>query len=227
MKRNHETKDGIFQGNLGASVPLEIKAGSEDGSFEGYASIFGMVDKGMDTVVYGAFAESLIRTPAARVRMLWQHRPDQVIGKFSVVREDTKGLYCEGRLNLKVQKGLEAYELLKDGAIDGLSMGYTTLKDEIDRVAGIRKLLIVELWEISLVTFPMNPAATVTRVKAGTVPTKRDVEEILRDAGFSATQAKAMIANGYKALTPERDAGDGDETEALSALRTLTLQLRS
>lgn len=226
MTKTLETKEGLFRGEFGRST-LEIKEITEAGEFEGYAAVFGNVDDGGDVLVSGCFAGSLIATPATRVKMLWQHDPSCVIGRYSEMREDAKGLWCAGKLNLKIQKAAEAYELLKDGAIDGLSIGYRTTKDDVDRQMGVRRLLAVDLKEVSVVTFPMNGNALVQRVKSGNLPTEREIEDILmRDAGLSSKMAKAFIAGGYKKLRPEREAGEGDEA-VYSALEDLTRMLRA
>lgn len=129
---------------------------------EGHASLFGVVDRGGDVVLPGAYAASLKRMAAAggRVRMLWQHDPAQPIGVWDEVREDARGLWVKGWLLTELEKGREAAALLAAGAIDGLSIGYRTVRAERGP-QGRRLLAEVELWEVSLVTFPMLPAARV------------------------------------------------------------------
>ena len=131
-------------------------------ALEGYASVFGVVDRGGDVVLPGAYAASLTRMAAAggRVRMLWQHDPAQPIGVWDEVREDARGLWVKGRLLAALEKGREAAALLAAGAIDGLSIGYRTIRAERGP-QGRRMLAEVELWEVSLVTFPMLPVARV------------------------------------------------------------------
>jgi len=128
---------------------------------EGYASLFGVADRGGDVVLPGAYAASLARMAAAggRVRMLWQHDPAQPIGVWDEVREDARGLWVKGRLLTELERGREAAALLAAGALDGLSIGYRTVRAE--RAKGRRLLAEVELWEVSLVTFPMLPQARV------------------------------------------------------------------
>lgn len=221
-----ERKDGVFAGQIGSVAEIDSKALSEDGTFEGYGSVFGEIDRGGDVMVPGAFTKSLAKRPVERVKMLWQHRTDKIIGKWLEMREDAKGLYVKGKLFLNVQGGREAYEMMKEGALDGLSIGYRTITDEYDRDSGVRRLMEVELLEVSTVTFPMNEAATISLVKGDKLPTEREFERFLmRDAGFTASQAKAIIASGYKSLTAERDAGEGDD-EALAAIQRLTAALR-
>ena len=128
----------------------------------GYASLFGVRDEGGDVVAQGAYAASLARLggKGARVRMLWQHDPGQPIGVWDEVREDGHGLWVKGRILTEVEKGREAAALLAAGAIDGLSIGYRTVRAERDG-KGRRLLQELELWEVSLVTFPMLPEARV------------------------------------------------------------------
>ena len=130
---------------------------------EGYASLFGQRDQGGDTVQAGAYSASLraLAAQGRRVKMLWQHDPGQPIGVWEEVREDAKGLYVKGRILTEVERGREAAALLVAGAIDGLSIGYRTLRAERD-AKGQRLLAEVELWEVSLVTFPMLAEARVS-----------------------------------------------------------------
>ena len=129
---------------------------------EGYASLFGKCDQGGDVVQTGAYAASLAKISDAggTVKMLWQHDPAQPIGVWDEVREDAQGLYVKGRILADVDKGREAIALIDAGAIDGLSIGYRTVKAAKDG-KGRRLLSELELWEVSLVTFPMLPDARV------------------------------------------------------------------
>jgi len=124
----------------------------------GYASLFGKTDQGGDVVEVGAYAASLAK--GRGVKMLWQHDPAQPIGVWDEVREDDRGLWVKGRLLTDVAKGREAASLIGAGAIDGLSIGYRTVKARKDD-KGNRLLSELELWEVSLVTFPMLPDARV------------------------------------------------------------------
>ncbi|MDB6178026.1 HK97 family phage prohead protease [Paracoccus sp. Z330] len=134
---------------------------------EGYASLFGLTDQGGDAVLAGAFVNSLrkLSTKGDKVRMLWQHDPARPIGVWDEVREDEKGLWVKGRLLPDVEQAREAAALLTAGAIDGLSIGYRTIRAQRDE-KGRRVLAEVELWEVSLVTFPMLPEAKVGRKDA-------------------------------------------------------------
>jgi HK97 family phage prohead protease len=130
---------------------------------EGYASLFGRRDQGGDVVQAGAYGRSLAALAAQgrRVKMLWQHDATQPIGVWDEVREDAIGLYVKGRVLTEVARGREAAALLEAGAIDGLSIGYRTVRADRDG-KGQRLLQDVELWEVSLVTFPMQVEARVS-----------------------------------------------------------------
>ncbi|NNK68282.1 MAG: HK97 family phage prohead protease [Rhodobacteraceae bacterium] len=129
---------------------------------EGYASVFGKRDQGGDTVSAGAYARSLksLAGEGRAVRMLWQHDPGEPIGVWDEVREDATGLYVKGRLLTDIARGREAAALIAAGAIDGLSIGYRTVRAQKND-KGQRLLSELELWEVSIVTFPMLPDARV------------------------------------------------------------------
>lgn len=222
-----ERKDTAFTGKIGAPIALDTKLLNETGEFEGYASTFGNVDQGDDIMVAGCYAESLVKRPAEKVKMLFQHDTDDIIGKWLELREDNKGLYAKGKLFLNVQKGREVYEIMKEGQLDGLSIGFRALVDEYDRSLGVRRVVKCDLREVSVVTFPMNELATVTLVKGDTLPTEREFERFLtREAGFSAQQAKAIIAGGYKSLKGQRDAAGGDDKGVKDAFQELAQLMR-
>ena len=170
------------------SYPMEIKQISDEGYFSGYGSVFDVVDDWDDVIVRGAFAETLqSKTPV----MLWQHDSAEPIGVYERVYEDEIGLWVEGRLLLDLEKGREAYILLKNRAIRGLSIGFLPIawEDEMRDRKKIRVLKSIDLWEVSLVTFPANKKAVVDEVK-----TVRGLENFLRDAGLSRAEAKAALA---------------------------------
>jgi len=156
--------------------PLAIKSLGADGLFSGYASVFGALDHQNEIVAAGAFAHTLAnwqqqgRMPA----MLWMHDPSQPIGVWLSLNEDRNGLAVQGRLALRTQKGLEAYELLKMGALTGLSIGYRVIKSRLDGKRKARVLTELDLFEISLVTFPANEAARVRDVKAPALASARN-----------------------------------------------------
>jgi len=222
-----ERKDNEFKGDFGAPVPLEIdtKAISETGEFEGYAAVYGNRDLGDDVILAGAFDESLRERPAAKIKMLWQHDTRKPIGVWTEFRSDSKGLIGTGRLLLSTQGGQETYEFMKAGAIDSLSIGYRVGEYRVDRENDLRIIEKASLMEVSAVTFPMNPQATINMVK-GQLPTVREFERILRDAGFSAQQAKAIIAGGFKTIQDVRDAGQDDDNGFTEAMNQLAAKIR-
>ncbi len=135
------------------------------GGFEGYASLFGREDRGRDIIMPGAFRASLARRGADGIRMLFQHDPGQPIGVWETVREDSVGLYVRGRLIEEAARAREILALLRGGAVDGLSIGFNTRKAVRDPRTGQRRLYEIDLWEISIVTFPMLPGARIGAVK--------------------------------------------------------------
>ena len=199
---------------------FEMKTAS-DGSFEGYGSVFNVQDGGNDIIIPGAFSETLTsqkaqgRMPA----MLWQHQQDSPIGVYTKMDEDTVGLRVTGKLALKTARGAEAYELLKMGALTGMSIGYRSKEDSYDRMTGIRTLKRLDLLELSLVTFPMNDASRISSVKSAIeeLESIRDAERFLRDSGMSRTEAVAFISR-VKSLSP-RDAGEDDMREVIEAMK--------
>ena len=212
---------------LDIQTPVQLKAMDDDdeqkeyGFFEGYGSIFGNIDLGNDVIQKGAFTKSLESRPPSKVKLLYQHKSDMPIGVYDEIREDSKGLYVKGRIALKTRAGAEAYELLKIGALDGLSIGFKTNPKSIsyeDR--GQRRIIKeVDLMEVSLVTFPMNPKATVTVVKGQDISI-RDWERGLRDA-FSLSRSESKIC--AKALEEcfQRDADKSSElVDAIKELQT-------
>ena len=185
--------------------PVELKALDESkGTFKGYGSVFGVIDSYKEVVDKGAFSESL---KTKRPALLWQHNRNAPIGIYTSVKEDDHGLLLEGELNLETQQGREAYALLKQGALDGLSIGFMPLVEEVDKQSGIIHIKKLRLMEVSIVTFPANEDATVDSVKSAP-DTIRDFERFLRDGGYSQKDAEYIAANGYRAHEARRDGGD-------------------
>jgi HK97 family phage prohead protease len=198
--------------------------GAETMSFEGYGAVFGNVDSYGDVIAPGAFAATLAEAHKSgqRPAMLLQHggvtgEDMTPIGVWQSMSEDGAGLQVKGQL-APTPRGREVYELLKMGAINGLSIGYIAKewqqrsKPEEPR----RTLKAIDLYEVSLVTFPANPKARVQNVKS--TLTERIAEQALRDAGFSRTEAKAIVANGFGALECLRDAGNDEAADELAKL---------
>lgn len=197
---------------------LELKAVRQSGEFEGYGSVFNNVDEGRDMVLPGAFKASLKkRTPM----MSFQHDITKIAGAYKTIREDDSGLYVKGVLNLNTELGRDTYELMRStpAAIKGMSIGYNIAPGgmEMDMKRGIRKLKTLDVFDVSLVTVPMNPRANVARVKSmlmsGAMPEIGDFEDFLRDAGLSRKQSKALLSKGFEGLSHLRDADDDDDVD--------------
>ncbi|AHJ66363.1 HK97 family phage prohead protease [Granulibacter bethesdensis] len=192
------------------AVPFECRSLAEDGSFEGYGSAFGVIEESYGTrFAPGAFSNTLAmsRRSGTMPKLLWQHDPSQPIGVYTAISEDTRGLRVQGRLTMQVQRAQEAYALLKDGALDGLSVGFRTNKYDFDDTTGIRTITDASLFEISIVTFAANPGARVDNVRSD-IRTERDFEKFLRDAGFSHSRAKAIASRGFRAALRDEDQAD-------------------
>ena len=179
-----------------------IAAVAHDGVFEGYASLFGVADLGKDVVVPGAFAASLARRGAQGVRMLWQHDAGEPIGRWLSIAEDARGLFVRGRLNLQVERAREIHALMKEGAIDGLSIGFHVERARHDRTSNVRRLERLDLWEISVVTFPMQADARVSGVKRDAIPSPRREEGTL--ALSIRRAARRLFISQPKRNTPKR-----------------------
>jgi HK97 family phage prohead protease len=136
-----------------------------DGAIEGYASLFGEVDQARDMVMPGAFTQTLKQRGLRKIPMLFQHDPSEPVGVWLELKEDWRGLRARGRLIPDVMRARELLSLLKAGAVDGLSIGYRTVRGQIDPKTRVRKLYQVDLWEISIVTFPLLNGARVSTVK--------------------------------------------------------------
>jgi HK97 family phage prohead protease len=151
---------------LGVAFELDTKAVTDEGEFVGYGAVFNNEDLGRDIVVPGAFAKSIASRPANKVKMLRGHDTSEPIGIWLDLAEDAKGLRAKGKLILQTTLGRETHALMRAGALDGLSIGFRTVKDRYDRAKGVRYLEELDVPEISVVTFPMNPRATISTVKS-------------------------------------------------------------
>ena len=215
--------------------PLQVKDVSEDGTFEGYGSVFGVRDSYNESVEPGAFVESLVRhkREGSSPLMLWQHDPWTPIGVWEDMAEDKKGLWGKGRLLGGVQKADEAKILLKAGAIQGLSIGYREVDTTPSENGGPRKLVKLDLLEVSIVSFPANRRARVESVKSevmeefarrlrdGDPMPVKEFEDILREAGVPKAMAVQIASVGYaKAIRSESEGEASQPAEsALKALR--------
>lgn len=212
------------------TVALELKSSNDEtGEFEGYGSIFGNVDSYNEVVAKGAFTESLINKGAKGIKLLWQHDSSQPIGVWDEMWEDAKGLYVKGRLLINdIAKSREAYALLKAGALDGLSIGFTINPGGIEWSGdGSYKIITnLNLWEVSIVTFPANERAVVNSIKEIDMEKRensiRDFENFLRESGSFSNREAVEIASFAKELVKhpyikglQREA-EGDSNESLS-----------
>jgi len=192
-------------------LPVDLKSGkmSDDGRYreiEGYGAVFGNVDSYNEIIEPGAFANSIaVKEP----KMAWQHDLRELVGRWDEYREDNNGLMMRGRIATRTERGADAVELLELGALKGLSIGFNTVKSEMDHDKGIRRLLEIDLWEVSLVSVPANPLANVTGFKS--IETTREFEVALRKLGFSRTDAKCIASHGFTAWAGQREAGDHAE----------------
>jgi uncharacterized protein len=173
----------------------ELKADTDARTVEGWASTFGNTDLDNDIIAPGAFADSI---KSKMPKLLWQHRSDQVIGKWTEAKETAQGLYVKGTI-LETTLGNDAYILAKAGAIDSMSIGFSIKAYSVDKESDTRTIEKVDLWEVSLVTFPANPMARIMGVKAAH-SNEREFENFLREAGYSRSDAKFITSKGFKAL---------------------------
>ncbi len=195
MKRSIEAFNKEIESKEGRqfevkNMPVEIKEINEDGTFSGYGSVFGVKDSYNDIVEKGAFTKTL--NERKNVKLLWQHDQREPIGIFTKMYEDDNGLVVEGKIAMDVQRGKEAHTLIKMGAVDGLSIGYSTITSKFDKKSNIRFLKELKLYEVSIVTFPANEAATVTSMK---------------------TENTQMINNNIKSLQSQHEPIDHSDNE--------------
>ena len=164
-------------------APVNLQTVEADGTFSGYASVFGQVDLGQDLVMPGAFRDSLAERGARGVKLLFQHDPNEPIGVWLELAEDARGLFAKGRLMPEVTRAREVLSLMRAGALDGLSIGFRTVQGRTDPASGVRRLDKIDLWEISIVTFPMLPQARVSAVKRQSAFQPREGQSRLRAPG--------------------------------------------
>lgn len=213
---------------------LEVKFATDDvdvktGEFSGYGAVFGNVDSHGDVIAPGAFNETLSewsikgRLPSMKLMHGTALNPfngdDLPLGKWQEMREDSRGLFVKGKLSgIDTDFGKRIYSLMKDGALDGLSIGYRAKRFSKGSGANGAKRILesVHLGEVSLVDSPSNGASRVSAIKS--VKTIRDFEDFLRDVGgYSAAHAKAIASHGFKSIDAMRDAGDGPDADAAAA----------
>lgn len=206
---------------------LQVKATKDDGTVEGYGSVFGVRDAYDDVIAPGAFGQSLKDHKAAGTMpaMLWQHDSAEPIGIWTDMVEDDKGLRIVGCLALDTVRGREAHALLKMGALNGLSIGFVSRQWTYDRESEVRTLTQIDLWEVSLVTFPANGKSRVTNVKgaADQVRVPKDAERILRDAGFLKADATAFVSRLMRLGEERREAAQSTVQALRSAEKLISL----
>jgi HK97 family phage prohead protease len=197
-------------------VPFDVKAADDAGNFEGYASVFNNVDLGDDVIMPGAFTK-VKTTRGGRLKLALFHDLTRLVGSAEY-RQDDHGLFIKGRINLAVSYARDAYELMKEGTLDSMSIGFNTILAAYEERSGrsIRVIKEAELWEASLVPFGMNPEAQITNVKSDI----RLFESALRERmGLSQKEASAVASLGYPAL--HRD-GDNVATAIVDELKHLS-----
>lgn len=208
---------------------LDIKAVSDEGVIEGYASVFGGApDSYGDIIAPGAFSDTLAahKRNGTMPLMLWGHDSSQPpIGNWSDMAQDGKGLWVQGMVDLEDTMGQRVHRALKRKAMKGLSIGYDTIESENDpKRPGVRILKAVDLWEVSPVNFPAQPRAAVDNVKSytsgGKLPSLSEFEEFLREAGFSKSQATAITGKGLAPLLRSESGTEAEVAEFLKALRS-------
>ena len=212
------------------TMPLEIK-GLNDREFDGHGSVFKNIDLGGDIVVPGAFKKSLSQHKANNdlPSMFWMHDPTKVPGKWIDMYEDDKGLAVKGVL-APTELGNEIHTLLKMEAVRGMSIGYMTKDYDYDS-DGNRLIKEADLWEVSVVSLPMNPLARVVHVKSQLsergeyVPSIREFEAILREVGCAQSVAKRIIAKVYDGEEKPDDHRDGEQEEAMKLAEALAANL--
>lgn len=216
------------------TFPMEVKEVSEEGEFSGYLSVFNNVDAYREAVVPGAFQDTLNEWKASgrMPPILWQHFSSEPIGPFMKMEEDEKGLYVEGRLLIAdLQRAREAHSLVRHRVVSGMSIGFETIGEEIDKERRVRKLTKIKLWEGSIVTFPANQEAQIEAVKSalvnGDLPDLKTFERFLRESGFSKSQAAAIAGRGLSHLLRSdsgSEAKDDVVSRVLDDLKSITLE---
>lgn len=214
------------------STPIQncqLKFASEVGEFEGYASVFNSTDLVGDTIVPGAFKSSI--ESGRRIKMFLNHRQHDVpVGDWLEMREDDVGLFAKGRIDMQHKDGPTVYSALKRGAMDSLSIGFTMDAQDFERKSDGRIIKNLRLLEASIVSFPCEPAAKILAVKSAIeeIETLADAERLLRDAGFTANNAKTFVSlvkriarDGYEA---KKKAEQDRTLELINILNKVTLK---
>jgi HK97 family phage prohead protease len=214
----------------GAPIRLEMEEFDGSGRFEGWGTVYGVpIERFFGSIIMdpGMFRESILTKGSSGIRMLWQHDPDQPIGVYESIEEVEKGLRVAGRLLIDDSpKAREVYGFMKAQAIGGLSVGFGVQEERSDKTTGVVHYTRGDLWEVSAVTFPANSQAEIDNVHARLIEeiqAPKDLERILRDAGFSKRDATAIASHGFKGLR-RRDADESEEIFA--ALQSFNQDMR-
>lgn len=214
------------------SFDYQVKAVSDDGLFSGYGSVFGVVDSYREVVAPGAFLDSIAQTKAKgrTYPVLWQHRSGEPIGNWNIdsLQEDEHGLFGEGELWMGDSPYASvAHRGMKSKAITGLSIGYYVREDSFDEKTRIRTLKKLELVEISIVTNPANDDARIESVKAmiahGQLPSLKEFEQILREAGFSKSHSAVIANRGLAHLLRSESEEKANVGQLINQLRSFSL----
>ena len=214
----------------GATIQLEMEEFDGSGRFEGWGTVYGVpIERFFGSIIMdpGMFRESILTKGASGIRMLWQHDPDQPIGVYESIEEVEKGIRVSGRLLIEDSpKAKEVYGFMRAKAIGGLSVGFGVQQEAVDKTTGVVHYTKGDLWEISPVTFPANSQAEIDNVHARLleeIEAPKDLERILRDAGFSKRDATAIASHGFKGLR-RRDADESEEI--IAALQSFNQYIR-
>lgn len=230
-----ELKESGDHDHLAVDCEFKFSDGEADaGAISGYGAVFKLLDLGGDIIQPGAFKDTLAdaRRRKAAFPMLWQHQMSNPIGVWDDVSEDEKGLKVSGKLVMDVPQAGVAHSLLKAKAVRGLSIGYRTRDADVDRKTGARHIKKADLYEISLVTMPMQPEANVTSVKGDFLNlSDREQEQRYREGGLSQREAKIAVAVNKKMAQREVERPDPAQrdaaTSAIMTMRRLTEAARA
>ena len=209
----------VVNGILDLECDYKELDADDDGSFEGYASVFNNKDLGNDVIKQGSFSNTIKSKKPKQIKLLYQHKTDEPIGVIDSLAEDTRGLKIKGRLAMGTQKGREVFELMKMGALDSMSIGYRLSQDDYKYSDKLKKRTIsnLDLMEVSMVTFPMNPKAKVTKVKLASMDV-RELEKYLCDIGMTNSVAEQSAGVLFKSFNREVN----EQGDLVNSLKHLT-----
>ena len=209
----------VVSGILDLECDYKELEADDDGSFEGYASVFNNKDLGNDVIKQGSFSNTIKSKKPKQIKLLYQHKTDEPIGVIDSLVEDTRGLKIKGRLAMGTQKGREVFELMKMGALDSMSIGYRLSQDDYKYSDKLKKRTIsnLDLMEVSMVTFPMNPKAKVTKVKLASMDV-RELEKYLCDIGMTNSVAEQSAGVLFKSFNREVN----EQGDLVNSLKHLT-----